>query len=381
MNAPPPKHGHWSRIGAIPNSGVVQRNLDAPDGGFGPIRGLFRPTGRRARHIWCDHCCSPYEVVPAPDGLVAVTRVEDGLCPDIPIESNESLEIWELDYQALGLLVQEALGLRPADPAEREMGMMGRDVKYDRPLVFVGARSEARRISEMQRLRGEYQGGFAVLLPVRSHYGPNLRVLAETLRVGVLVGEDVLEWVDGRFQLMVGFEDKVLRAFSSITQVTMSDLKDHLDNRFDTLGHEYAALKEENERLKGDLASTISHLAKTVDAQFFYWVLTVLAKGSVLAASKALGIPNSSFSGDLKKWAARGGTYQKLYGMIECRQKGVGKRSIESFNDEWIGHQGGADVSDPGLLREMLDVLEDMNEANWESMRNEFIELLKEEVL
>ncbi len=161
--------------------------------------------------------------------------------------------------------------------------------------------------------------------------------------------------------------------------ITNLELKQHMDARMDSVGREFADLEAENERLKGDLAKMIANIASQVDPEYFKWIYTILALGSVSKASAALKIPNSTFSKALKDGTGKGKMYRTLYSMIAPR-KGCGQKSIEGYNPEFAEHQGMA-YDNPDVIKDLLSGLEALNAKNWQQVRDELIELIQEELV
>ena len=158
------------------------------------------------------------------------------------------------------------------------------------------------------------------------------------------------------------------------------ELKAHFDRRFDTVGHMFSDLEQENAALKQNLAQVLSNLARQVETEFFQWIYVILAAGSVNAAAQKLGIPGSTFDERLKAYVAKGGLYATLFAMVGVRAKGVGRKSIERFNEDFAAHQGAQAVAEPNVLRELLDGLEALNGSNWKTVRDELIEIVRSEL-
>jgi hypothetical protein len=161
--------------------------------------------------------------------------------------------------------------------------------------------------------------------------------------------------------------------------ITNLELQQNLVSCMETVGHKFADLEAENERLKGDLAKMIANIASQVDPEYFKWIYTILALGSVSKASSALNIPNSTFDKDLKNYAARGGMYKTLFDLIKVR-RGCGVKSIEGYNPEFAKHQGEA-FRDLDIVKDLLCGLEALNAANWKQVRDELIDLVKNDLL
>ena len=161
--------------------------------------------------------------------------------------------------------------------------------------------------------------------------------------------------------------------------ITNAELQAHVDRRLDTLGYEFSSMKEENEQLKVQLAQLIANIAKQVEPEYFKWIYMILASGSVNKASQALKMANSTFDKRLKEYASRGGMYKTLYDLIAVR-RGCGIKSIEGYNPAFSTHQDAA-VDDPGVIKDLLSALENLNADNWPQVRDELIELVREELM
>lgn len=148
---------------------------------------------------------------------------------------------------------------------------------------------------------------------------------------------------------------------------------------FSELGKDLDGLKEENARLKEELVHQLERIASEVEPEYFHWILTIMGCGSVMAASKVLKMPNSSLSRQLKLYLKRGGLYRTLYGLLEIRRRGYGRKKLEQFNEAYLRHQAQpSPEADTLLLKEIFEALQAQNSHNWELLRDEVLELLKE---
>lgn len=229
--------------------------------------------------------------------------------------------------------------------------------------------------------------------------GPVLTA-GESLHIGrsAVVLSANLDWVDAltlkalaaRRVVIVELGGLIHEAIFDLKRIEMPPLENaalsgvevlrHIDRRFDTLGQEYSSLKEENAFLKQKLAEQLIAIGKKVDPKFFHWIVTILGAGSTYAASKLLGVPKSTLAEGMKKFEQQGDLYAALVSMVHARQKSVGKKSIEGFNEEFLHHQGSvADLqSDTRLLYDVLEGLQEMNAGNWKSVQKELVNILLE---
>jgi hypothetical protein len=158
--------------------------------------------------------------------------------------------------------------------------------------------------------------------------------------------------------------------------LSVRDLKGHLDGRLDNLGERVVALNQENESLKQNLARVLTEFARRVDPEFLGWVFVILAAGSVRGGAKALKMPKSTLDDRLKQYADRGGVYRLLHSALDIRRKGVGQGEVESFNELFLRHQPQNRPPGPDVWRELLDGLEALNSENWREVRAELVDLL-----
>lgn len=152
-----------------------------------------------------------------------------------------------------------------------------------------------------------------------------------------------------------------------------------IEERIAQLDRGIGKLKAENAQLKDTLVGQFSTISQKVDAEYFYWILTVMATGSVSRAATALKMANSTFDEKLKRYRDRGGIYETLYQLCQVRRKGLGTKKLEQFNEGYLRHQqGGGSGPEVDLMRDVVDALEAQDEKNWPSVRDELLALLKE---
>ncbi len=143
----------------------------------------------------------------------------------------------------------------------------------------------------------------------------------------------------------------------------------------DGVARENEVLRGENEELKGNVVGMLAAVASKVEAEYFRYILAVMAAGSVVRAAQALEMANSTLDRRLKAYAARGETYRRLYDLVVVRQK-LGVRSFERFNEEFAKHQP-AELQEESVLQSVLEGLENLNGANLESVKKELMGMLK----
>jgi hypothetical protein len=72
--------------------------------------------------------------------------------------------------------------------------------------------------------------------------------------------------------------------------------------------------------------------------------------------------------------------HQTLYSLTAIRRKGVGQKRMEAFNDLFGEHQGERDGTSAEIWKDLLGGLEVMNAGNWQKVRDELLDLVKEQI-
>lgn len=151
-----------------------------------------------------------------------------------------------------------------------------------------------------------------------------------------------------------------------------------VDQGFKKVGVNISQLEGKNDMLRSALADKMTYLANEVEPEYFTWIMHVLAAGSVSGASKIVGIANSTFAEKLKAYRERGGVYETLFQLHEARRRTMGARKLESYNELYEAHQQQSEsVTNTDLLRDVFEALKEQNGYNWEAIRNEMLEVLK----
>ncbi len=161
--------------------------------------------------------------------------------------------------------------------------------------------------------------------------------------------------------------------------LSVRDLKGHMDTRLDTLAERVVALNQENETLKQNLTRVLTEFARRVDPEFLGWVFVILAAGSMRGAAQALKMPRSTLERRLREYEDRGGVYALLSSTLEIRRKGMGQEPIEKFNELFLDHQPQAESPGPDLWQEVINGLEALSPNNWRQVRDELIEVLRQQ--
>jgi len=374
---------------------------------------FLRPADTRAETYPCTRfppCGCRHELRGGEDGrLVAVCFCEHCLCPPIELRPEDSV-VFELDVPRLAQTIGRALGFAEGRcgpvPGTSGSWFCGACSPWNQPVVFSIPNTKDGLLRQTAELLVVLPASFVLLTPTSAMLIPQSESMLQRHGVLHLPLNRHLEIVGREIQVMapirplvdafiplVGVRDIVTRSDAPVEggrglarekvvvpDISVRDLKEHLDMRLDKLGEHVADLQQENETLKQRLAEVLGEFARQAEPEFLMMIFAILAAGSMRSAARALTQSPSTFHEKLERFRARGGIYKTLWSVVTLRQRGLGKRSIETFNDLFSGHQPLTEAPNSGLWRELLDGLERMNEGNWQAMRDEFIELLRTEI-
>ena len=159
------------------------------------------------------------------------------------------------------------------------------------------------------------------------------------------------------------------------------------------------ALRQENEELRQLNKDGYFKFAVRVDGEDFLAFATIMALGNRKAAADHLRIPHRTFYNRVEQWGKRGKDYQLLLRYIDWRKRSSRHlnvtlpQSIQSGSstgqtenpdtvNELLDKIKTADSNGyPALMADILQALESQNTGNWRSVRQELVDLIKEEIL
>jgi len=314
-------------------------------------------------------------------------------CAPIPLK-REDLIVFEVDTAALCRGIAACLNLdgcmnRAVAGARAErigrFGPSGLGVY----LMFPG--DSARMMREVDRLFNAHPDPFVLLTPTGIHCSGDVESCLRRQMCMHIALRDIIDLgSNGRPVAKPSAEPLFAEFANRIDRRRLADpsqqaLRRHFDDRFDRvergverIGNHVRDLEAENAVLKRHLADALVQVTRRVEPEFFLWILMVLGKGSVNGVARDLGLSGSTFDDRLKRYAEKGGLHRTLYDLITVRRKGLGRTSIEGFNEMFLGHQAQAGTDQDDILRRILDGLEALNPRNFQPMVRELIEMVEE---
>lgn len=356
---------------------------------FREVEPWLLPRERLAETVACEHSgrngCA-YRVVEHASGKF-MGVCDEGRCARRVFERAELVE-YTVDFARLRRELARVLGLEAdsRDPPHPCLLPVGRWRAGQETLgvVLVGGNSPEvierllREIWQEGRLR------HIVLLPSDREPRESAKAFLNRVEWPHYCLEERLELLPRNLRWRPG-EEVRWRAFlegvsplDTIERTLVRPVLDKLARSLEPVGERIAQVVSENELLGKRLVDQLAMIAEQVDPTYFRKIMAVLVHGSVRAAARAEGIPNSTYYGYLKEQSARGGLHRKMLELVKIRRRAVGRRKLGSFKGDLLLHQGGSGAGgDTALLEDVVRALRDQNPDNWEDVRDEVLDLLK----
>lgn len=170
-------------------------------------------------------------------------------------------------------------------------------------------------------------------------------------------------------------------------RVSLKDVSSQIDQSFDQFGQKLddvgrhvIQVEAENQQLRKRFLETLKLVAKQVEPDYFYWIIVILAKGSVSGAAIHLGIPTSTFDGRVKKRSLKSRVHSMLFEMVDVRRKGMGAPQIPGF-DQVFNDRNESDVlNDEAFLNQLLSGLRSLDENKFDPMLKTLIRLVEDQL-
>jgi len=175
--------------------------------------------------------------------------------------------------------------------------------------------------------------------------------------------------------------------------------------RLDTVCHNTEAiakceyeLRQENTELRVLAEAGFLRFAVRIDAVDFRAFAAIMQTGNRRQAAETLQVPERALYRRVDTWPARGADYKRMYRIIEWRKKTARKIKVR-LDDSLLGtdveraensvtrrevlehlRDKADEKSRDELLRDILQAIASQNADNWQSVRAELIDILKDEV-
>jgi hypothetical protein len=172
-------------------------------------------------------------------------------------------------------------------------------------------------------------------------------------------------------------------------------LMERIERKLEAFAQNGYELQKENEELKRLLSGRYLKIISTVDPEDFKAFVCILALGNRKAASDQLRIPHRTFYDRVASWESRGRAYQSMFRLVEWRKKIGGKIKLRLDDSLQSGEpsdrpENPKTIRDvisqsssrdyPTILRQILQELMEQTPENCVKIRDELIELIKDEL-
>lgn len=151
----------------------------------------------------------------------------------------------------------------------------------------------------------------------------------------------------------------------------------NIETKLDTVIGKGFDLEKQIDRLQAMYAKGLFDFLQKCDAESLRYFLAILSAGDIAKASRALDMADRTLRDRVNAWQTKEHHYQVMFDLVGWRKKVGGKVQVP-FNDALNYESDPASAST--ILKETLEALRDQDSGNWESVRDELVEILEEEV-
>jgi hypothetical protein len=196
--------------------------------------------------------------------------------------------------------------------------------------------------------------------------------------------------------------EEELRQENTEIRAGIDNLKQGVDKvqlNTEAIAKNESALRQEIAELRALAKAGFLRFATRVDPDDFRAFAAIMLTGNRYQAAKSLQIQQTAFYRRVESWSSRGGDYKRMYRVTEWRKK-AGRKIKVRLDDSLLGTEVDGQAENPetasdvlesmrdktdeksrdDLLRDILQALCSQNADNWQSVRDELIEILKAEV-
>jgi hypothetical protein len=398
--------GWWRAVEALPDGAVMADWALELGNEFEAAQPLLQPTAEQAETYPCMNrfrCECRHRVEPdGRGGWLAVCDCDQG-CPPLPVEPKDLL-VYASNDGKLSRAIAKALGLSLA--ANHSMPGSGRSLLLGTygPLrssaYLVRARDAGGMAREVERLFMMQRDPFIVVTAT----GARCSVVVESiLKRQACIHIPLLGSLRLETGGCLGIVKPVQPALEEfVRQATegrgLGQAVLRMDRNLEAVAKRDYALAAENDELRQLKAGGAFEFAVRVGPDDFQAFATIMALGNRKAAAEFLKVPYRSFYDRVDKWSARGRDYLRLVRWIEWRKASSRKiklrleDSVQSGepNDRPENPETISDVLDtisaadnrdyPKILADVMQALKTQNPKNWAAVRDELVDMIKEEV-
>ena len=197
---------------------------------------------------------------------------------------------------------------------------------------------------------------------------------------------------------MAGVVAELDRAMASRCDEMVRTLE-RMERNLELVAKDKIELRRENEELRRLNKDGYFNFAVRVRGEDFLTFAVIMALGNRKAAADHLKIPHRTLYNRVDHWSARGKEYQLMLRYLEWRKRSSRHLKVE-LNPSLQSGEAGARPENPETMRdvlteiaaadnrnypalfaEVLEALERQNAGNWMKVRQELLEMIREDVM
>jgi hypothetical protein len=374
---------------------------------FGTMGNFLRAAARLAQVYPClseSGCGDPHEVVSLDDGRWLARSQEDLRdCPAIWLTEAE-LTVYELDTERFGVALCRALGFEPASAsgaseAAPKLWPVGTHLETRSPAFLALCPNESQLMLNLQGLMAVCREPFILLAPTARHRSELIGSMLQRERCAFIPLAPCLAPDGDGFRLAAPVAPVLDRFAAGLaTGDGLVKTVERIDRNIEAVAQDKYELRKENEELRQLNKEGYFNFAVRVNGEDFLTFAVVMALGNRKAAADHLKIPARTLYHRVDQWAGRGKDYKLMLRYLEWRKRSSRHLKVELNPSLQSGESGdqpenpetmadvlteikAADNRDyPALLAEVLEALQRQNSGNWTMVRQELVEMIKDEV-
>lgn len=404
-------HGLWTTLESFAESNPPAAVLASWQHHTGPEYGTvgtyLRATSRQAQLYPClaeSGCGDPHEVVPLDDGRWLARSQEDmRYCPAIWLTEAE-LAVYELDTERFGGALCRTLNFEPASAggasdSAPKVWRVGTHTATMSPVYLALCPNEGQLMLNLQGLLAVCGEPFILLAPTARYRSESIGAMLQRERCAFIPLSPCLAPDGDGFRLAAAVAPVLDRFKEGLASGTgLVKTIERIDRNIQAVAQDKYDLRKENEELRQLNKDGYFNFAVRVNGEDFLTFAVIMALGNRKAAADHLKIPARTLYHRVDQWAGRGKDYKLMLRYMEWRKRSSRHLKVELNPSLQSGESGdqpenpetmadvlteirAADNRDyPALLAEVLEALQRQNSGNWTMVRQELVEMIKDEV-
>jgi hypothetical protein len=379
------------------------RQLTGAD--FASLKSFLRPTQRLAENYPClgDPDCGCRHEIDTTE-LFSLCQCGIGGCEPVKLAPAD-LIIHELDAVRFGDMVARSLGFGGTENghaayAASKIWPAGTCTATRSPVLLAICPNESQLLDNLQVYASARTEPFILLAPTASLRSEAVNALLQRQRCAFIpLGQHLA--ADGKkFRVTNSIRPILDRFAARLAEGSgLARTVEKIGRDIEAVARNQYELRKENDELRQLNKNGYFNFAVRVKGEDFLAFAVIMALGNRKAAADHLEIPHRTFYNRVGQWAKRGKEYQLMLRYMEWRKRSSRHLTVELNPSLQSGDSAGqpenpetmagvlAEIeaadskSYPALFAEVLQALERQNSGNWMNVRQELVDMIKEDVL